>query len=308
MKEIGKQLDSPVISGVARVSATANHAVEGKGESHESKPGLPPDKKSLLAYHDCLEDFLRFAELAVLDSNGRRAITRLHRFPMPGFVGEAESSIADAVIAAATRAEEAWAKLEHVSGWAKSDPDRSPGSIGSMWARHVLGELMFQMGFVAHRKPESPRVIRMLFPEQRPRESSVKLDREPLQALRAASIMMEASQFAATTIRPIGGEVIVFRLGEPGGQPVIDGESVETLTPIQYGVIKTLFDAGPKGLSLEQLQSKSKARRPELALLRIQKNSRWTKVVKMAGGPHKRYRLAPEVFGQLNRAIESDND
>jgi hypothetical protein len=78
-------------------------------------------------------------------------------------------------------------------------------------------------------------------------------------------------------------------LGPRSGQPQIGGRAKKRLTRPQYDVVEALVKAGEKGLSLDELKTKSKHNGAREILARLRKDPDWAAVILMAGTPGGRY-------------------
>ena len=75
------------------------------------------------------------------------------------------------------------------------------------------------------------------------------------------------------------------------GSPIIRGNS-KRATTAQLRVIRALYDAGPRGLSGDELKVHSGRGGYRLILKTLAKDEDWAAVIREAGGPRGRYRLA----------------
>ncbi len=84
----------------------------------------------------------------------------------------------------------------------------------------------------------------------------------------------------------------VVILGEPGDEPIVNGNRKPKLTNAQYDVVKALLAAGKDGLSKDSLARKSGHGDAHRVLKRLaESDSDWAMVIQMAGKTGGRYRI-----------------
>jgi len=99
-----------------------------------------------------------------------------------------------------------------------------------------------------------------------------------------------ARRTAAATEAPAAGPLVI--LGEPGDQPIVNGEKKTRLTLPRFHVIKSLKEAGKNGLSKDELAEKSGHGDAHRILKRLARSDPgWRSVIQLAGEPGGRYRL-----------------
>lgn len=78
----------------------------------------------------------------------------------------------------------------------------------------------------------------------------------------------------------------------PAEGPLIRGREVERVTQVQFEILKTLIDAGERGLSLPELKRFSGHETAEKTLKRLAQSSEiWKQIILLPGAPGRRYRL-----------------
>jgi hypothetical protein len=87
-----------------------------------------------------------------------------------------------------------------------------------------------------------------------------------------------------------------FRLGEPGEKPIVNGKRKKPLTCGRYDLVKALYEAGPRGLKLAELEKLHKGAAEMIKEMR--KDPDWRAVILTARKSWGHYKLHPRCFDE----------
>jgi hypothetical protein len=91
---------------------------------------------------------------------------------------------------------------------------------------------------------------------------------------------------------PQGDKIAPVELRGRHEGPIVRGKAKPKATTAQYNVVKVLLDAGPTGLKLDDLISKSGHQDARGILIRLSKDPDWKQVIHFAVRPGAGYRIA----------------
>jgi hypothetical protein len=87
-------------------------------------------------------------------------------------------------------------------------------------------------------------------------------------------------------------------LGNLGDEPIVSGKRKTRLTAARYDVVKALLEAGDKGLSGDELVTKSRRGGAVNTLKALAGSDKdWRAVIQLAGQPGCRYRIVSRSDG-----------
>ncbi len=197
-----------------------------------------------------------------------------------------------------------WLRVKEESGLAEMDLTQDDhqsgiGGLKPLWGGHerlyrslfqeaidllaILDEPVPDVGYIPFEKAPAER--HELVAAGHP----VRLSLPPLSGNGSAATNGRASE-------PAGAGLLVI-LGEPGDNPIVNGKIKPRLTPARHDIIKALIDGGERGLTGDDLATKSKHGGAVNTLKAVAQDPDWGAVIQLPGSPGGRYRIVSRLDG-----------